>query len=598
MNKKNIVFVILIITLSLISYMNVFDNEFVWDDHVFILENNDIKSFANIPLFFKEDVDGLYRPLRSLHYTFAYSIFKKNPFGYHLNAVFFHTAISVLVFFIIKKIIENRNIALVASLIFAANPIHAERVANMTAGFDLLGIFLFLLSFYFYILYSKSNNEKNDKKYFIFSLLFFILALLASEEAITLPLIIILYEFSFNKEFDKKNLKNTINKNPLKSYLPFFAAAFFYLILRFFILGIRGRIETYLGGNFLITQLTMLKVYVKYIVLLLFPVNLTLFQEVPVAKGLFDAGVLVSLFVLSIILIFTIKNYRKDIVFFSVFWLFITLIPFSNIMPIQVFMAERYLYVPSIGFSLIISFLFFKIYNIEIKNIKDKKLFKNALIILFVLLLSFYSARTIIRNNDWQDNLSLWTKTIETNPYNSRAHDNLGFTYEQLGDDEKAFLEFQKAVELMPDNFRALSNLGIAYAKKKQYNISIGLMQKALRINPLHYKTHDKLGLVYLEVDDAENAIKSFERATEINPRYAKAYNDIAAAYGKIGEFEKVEENLKKAIKLDRDYADAHYNLGILYDFLGEKEKAMKEFEAAFKLEPRNELYGKKASRK
>src|SRR3989304_1712418 len=432
MNKKNIVFVILIITLSLISYMNVFDNEFVWDDHVFILENNDIKSFANIPLFFKEDVDGLYRPLRSLHYTFAYSIFKKNPFGYHLNAVFFHTVISVLVFFIIKKIIENRNIALVASLIFAANPIHAERVANMTAGFDLLGIFLFLLSFYFYILYSKSNNEKNDKKYFIFSLLFFILA--------------------------------------------------------------------------------MLKVYVKYIVLLLFPVNLTLFQEVPVAKGLFDAGVLVSLFVLSIILIFTIKNYRKDIVFFSVFWLFITLIPFSNIMPIQVFMAERYLYVPSIGFSLIISFLFFKIYNIEIKNIKDKKLFKNALIILFVLLLSFYSARTIIRNNDWQDNLSLWTKPIETNPYNSRAHDNLGFTYEQLGDDEKAFLEFQKAVELMPDNFRALSNLGIAYAKKKQYNISIGLMQKALRINPLHYKTHDKLGLVYLEVDDAENAIKSFER--------------------------------------------------------------------------------------
>ena len=605
-DKKNIIYIALIIILSLISYMNVFDNEFVWDDHIFILDNTDIRSFSNIPFFFKEDADGLYRPLRTLHYTIAYSIFGKNEFGYHLNSVFFHIIISVLVFFIIKNII-GKNIALIASLIFAVHPIHTERVANMTAGFDLLGIFLLLFSFYFYILFSKSNNEKNsiktsknyslnktkNNKYFIFSLLFFILALFASEEAITLPLIIILYEFSFNRErFSKEFVKNTINKNILKNFndfLPYFIIVFLYIVLRFFILGIRGRIEEHLGSSFYITMLTMAKVHVKYIILLLFPINLTLFQEVPIAKNFFDFGVLVSLFILAIILFFAIKNYKNNIVFFSVFWFFTTLLPMSNMIPIQAFMAERYLYVPSVGFSLLLGYLFFKIYNI-----KNEKLIKNSLIVLFILLLSLYAARTIARNNDWQDNLTLWTKTIETDPYNSKAHDNLGFTYENLGDDEKAFLEFKKAVELMPSNVRALSNLGVAYAKRKQYNESIKLMKMALEIDPEHYKTHDKLGLVYFGIDDAENAIKSFEKAIELKPRYAKAYNDLATVYGRIGEFALAVQNFNKAVKIDEDYADAHYNLGVLYKFLGEEEKAKEEFEIAFRLEPQNKLYEKK----
>ena len=224
MIKNNYIIVALIIILSLVSYINVFDNEFVWDDYIFILDNTDIKSFSNIPFFFKEDVDGLYRPLRTVHYTIAYSIFGKNEFGYHLNAVFFHILISILLFFIIKKII-NGKIAFVAALIFAVHPIHAERVANMTAGFDLLGIFLFLLSFYFFILYSKSSNLLNNnkktilnnfiknKKYFVISLLLFIFALFASEEAITLPLLIILYEFTFNKRFNLRSLKKYFLKN-------------------------------------------------------------------------------------------------------------------------------------------------------------------------------------------------------------------------------------------------------------------------------------------------------------------------------------------------------------------------------------------------
>ena len=159
MNRKITIPILLIILLSLASYFNIFQNEFVWDDYIFILDNQDIRSFSNLPLFFSQDVDGLYRPLRSLHYTFVYSIAGKNEFFYHFNSLFFHTLISILVFFIIHEIAGKRNVALIAALIFVAHPIHTGRVTNITAGFDLLGIFFMLLAFYLYIKYSKSDNK-------------------------------------------------------------------------------------------------------------------------------------------------------------------------------------------------------------------------------------------------------------------------------------------------------------------------------------------------------------------------------------------------------------------------------------------------------
>ena len=587
--NKLIIPILLIILLSLFSYFNIFKNEFVWDDHVFILDNEDIRSFSNIPLFFSEDVDGLYRPLRSLHYTFVYSLAGKDGFLYHFNSLFFHAIISILVFLIIYEVVGKRNTSLIASLIFAAHPIHTGRVTNITASFDLLGIFFMLWAFYCYIKYSNSNN----KNYFLFSLLLFLIAVFSSEEAIVLPLLIILYEFSFNrKEFIEKIKIKKIN-NIIKNFAPYFVVALFFILIRFFVLGIKGRMQEYLAGNFFLTMLTMLKVYVYYIYLLIAPINLTLYREVEAVSSLFDFKVIISSLILVSIIFFTIKYNKNKILFFSVFWFFITLIPFSNILPLQNFMAERYLYVPSIAFSLLVSYLLITIFNIDFKNIKIKNIVRYGIVFFIFLLLSFYVFSTVNRNNDLKDNLTLWSKTVASNPNNSRAHDNLGFTYDHLGNKEKALLEFKTAVKLQPDNYRALANLGVAYAKVGFYNESIAVLKKSISVKEYH-KTYDKLGLVYVELGMEEEAISQFNEAIKINQRYAKAHNDLGTVYGRIGEFDLALLEFNEAIRIDKDHADAHYNLGILLEFLGEKGKAREEFEIAFSLEPGNELYGKR----
>ena len=586
MNRKTALSVLLIVILSFASYFNTFGNEFVWDDHVFILDNPDIRSFSNLPLFFAKDVDGLYRPLRSIYYTLIYSLAGKNEFLYHFSSLFLHTAISILVFFIIFEIIGKRNIALLAALIFAAHPIHTERVANITGSFDMLGIFFMLLSFYLYIKFSKSNI----KKYFLFSLLSFLIAVFSSEEAVTLPLIIVLYEFCFNREkFNKDGLKNGIIKN----YAPYFIIALFYVAIRFFFIGVRGRVEEYLAGNFFLTMLTMLKAYVNYIYLLIFPLNLTLFHDIKAATTLFDFKVLASALILTAIFFFTIRNYKNKVLFFSVFWFFIDLIPMSNILPLQIFMAERYLYVPSIAFSLLASYLLIAIFNLNFKNVKVKVIARYGVVVFVVILLSFYIFSAINRNKDWKDNMALWSKTAATNPYNSRAHDNLGFAYELEGNEIRALEEFELAVKLQDNNFRAWGNLGAAYGRLGRYNESVAALKKSIKIKEYH-KTYDKLGLVYAQLNMEDKAIESFKEAIKINSRYAKAHNDLGTIYGKIGEFDLALEEFNAAIKIDKDYADAHFNKGILLEFLGEEDKARKEFDIALKLEPENELYWQK----
>ena len=588
--KFSYIAISLIVLVSLISYINIFKNEFVWDDHVFILENADIRSFFNLPLFFTNDVEGLYRPLRSFYYTFIYSIGGKNEFWYHLNSLFFHTIISILVFFIIYEISSRNGIALIASMIFAAHPIHTERVTNITGGFDLLGIFFMLLSFYLYIKFSKSRN----KKHFFFSLLLLLIAVFSSEEAVTLPLLIILYDFCFNREkFIEKIKTKKINENIIKNYIPYFIIVFFYIAARIIVVGLKGRVEEYLAGNFFLTMLTMLKAYVYYIYLLIVPINLTLFHDVQPATSLFDFKVLISLLILASIIAFTIKNRKNMVLLFSVFWFFITLVPFSNLLPLQVFMADRYLYVPSMGFSLLSSYIFISIFNYNFKNDKYKKIIKNGMLIFIVTLLAFYVFSTISRNREWRDNMTLWSKTIETNPNNSRAHDNLGFTYERAGETEKALQEFEIAVKLQPDNFRALANLGVAYAKFGFYNKSVGALKRSIEIRG-YYKTYDKLGLIYYEINMENEAIESFKEAIKLNSRYAKAHNDLATIYAKIGKFDLALQEFNEAIKVDKDYADAHFNKGILLEFLGEEDKAKEELDIALRLEPENELYRQK----
>ncbi|MAG16392.1 hypothetical protein CMO88_05020 [Candidatus Woesearchaeota archaeon] len=579
-------FFILIVTLfSAVTYANSFTNDFVWDDKKFIQENIGIRSLNNIPVFFFDTTDGLYRPLRTTLYAFTYSVWGDNKFGYHLNSLLWHTLNSILVLLILTRLTSHKFIPVVAASIFAVHPIHTERVTNMTGGFDLLGIALILLSFYLYILYRQ--NQK--KGYLIVSVMSFIAALFSSEEAFILPPLLLLYEIVFNNltfDFEK-------HKKQIYRLASFFAVTAIFVYFRFIVIGLGARTNEYVTGSFFTTFLTMIKIVFYYFYLIFIPYPLTLYREIKTSTSLFDPMVIFSLLVILAVSFIAIKYYKRNkLLAFSIGWFFITFLPFSNILPLQTLMADRYLYLPSVSSAILFSYFFFKI---------PKK--KTVSLLLSVAVITSFLFITIDRNADWKNDLTLWEETSKTSSKTSVVWSNLGFAYEQnnrLVDSKSAL---STAVSLDPLNEKAHYNLGIVYMKQKNYGKATDAFISAINNNPSYVKAYDSLGLTYyyasLEIPEqrdffSDQAKQSFEKAIIVEPRYYKSYSDLGIVYAQQGNLTVAISLFERSIQLNPWNHEAYYNLGIIYEALEETTKARQNFLTASSLQPENNVYTQK----
>ena len=571
--------VLLVVLFSVVPYLNIFGNDFTYDDHVFIGENLAIRSLGNVPSFFSETVYNLYRPLRTVLYSVTYAVWNGNVFGYHLNSVVWHVLSSVLVFLIFRKVADG-FVPVVGALVFAVHPVHSERVAFITGGFDLLGIFLVLLAFLLYINYSSSRR----RRFLVFSLVSFAAALFSSEEALVFPLLVVLYEFVFG---DKAlGIRRFVSSGFFSVVLAVFVA------FRLFVVHLAARASVYPGGSLFSTLLTMLKVFVYYAWLVFVPYPLTLYRDVSVASSFFEPFVVVSfLLILSVGFAAFLLRRHHPVVSFSVGWFFIALLPFSNVLPLQILMADRYLYLASAGAALLLAYGIFRI------PARSVSVLLSAVIIFSFLFLA------VDRNGDWVDDVSLWEQTAKTSPHNSVVFANLGFAYEQGGRLADAKSSLLRSISLNPLNDKAHYNLGIVYMRQKDYVSSAREFMLAINVSPDYAQAYDSLGMAYyysyLESYDSlllSAAEEAMSKAISVSPSYFKPYSDLGIVKGQRGSFNESIALLHKSLALNPWNHEAYYNMGIIYEFLNRTEMAEASFLRAVALQPSSKLYRQRAA--
>ncbi len=559
--------IILIIFLSCIIYSNTFFNPFVFDDKFFIVDNFEIRSLKKIPSYFSEpSVGNLYRPLRTVLYAFTFFFWKLNPLGYHLNAILLHTLISILVYLIIFETVSNRRFSLIVALLFVTHPTHTARVANMTASFDLPGILFMSLSIWLYIKHSKDNKVKN----LILSIAFFLLGLFSSEEVLMTPLYILLYELGKNANKNNRRIEIGV----------FFIITISFLALRYLLLRQVGRTAEYFMGDFTIRILSTAVVFLRYLKILFFPFGLTVDYYVTLYDSLSFLPILGFLVILAIVFIALLNRRKNFLVYFFLGWFLISLIPFSNILPVTTFMADRYLFTASFGFVVLIGYVFLLL----------EKKYKKAVFLLIILLLLGYCYGTISRNSEWSSDIGLQEIAVRRQPLSSVAYNNLGFEYERINKTEEASIAYETAIRLNPLNHIAWLNLGTLYGTLKDYEKGIAFINKSIDIFP-SYKAYDNIGLLYREMSNYDAAVFYLEKAIEYNPKMTKAYMDLGITLAEIGEFDMALGEFNKALEINSQIADIHYNLGVLYELLGQKGDAKREFSIAYELEPEDELY-------
>jgi len=536
---------VFIVLLSLLLYVNTLPNGFVYDDWGLIAGNAWITSFKSIPEIFFSHHGGFipgqegnyYRPLINLIYLLTFKAFGLEPWGFHLVNIIFHAAAALFVFLIARGLVNNSNVPFMAGLLFAAHPVHTEAVAWPSALSELSFSLFFLLSFYFYI----KGREKGPVKYCAASLAAFFLSMLSKESALSIPLLLFAYDFSFNgSPFKRKNIFR---------YLPYLVVMGVYFLLRLnvipsFIAGDSG----FGPGDLLINFFPLFK---SYCAKLVFPLDLNLFYGAKPIEGLSSPAWTVSVFVfLAFILagFFLFKRAGRA-AFFSLFLFLIPLLPAFYIKGISggAVFAERYLYLPSFGFVLLVSI-----------GIDRLKAMKNATAAgaVFLTLLCAYSALAFDRNRTWKDEFTIWADTVEKSPDIAIPHMFLGDALLERGETGDAIRHYARALELEPDSATAHNNLGYALTLKNFYDEAIAHFEAALRIDPRSAEALNNLGLAYKNKGDLDKAIESFRAALALRPDVAGLHENLANTYLLKGLPDLAQEEFRKAESLKSTLPD------------------------------------------
>ncbi|MGD0885610.1 MAG: tetratricopeptide repeat protein [Thermodesulfovibrionales bacterium] len=585
-DRTSVIAIVVILLLSVIVYANTLGNGFVYDDSNQILENRWIKDVRFIPDIFtssvwsfisEKAVSNYYRPVMHLIYMLNYYIFGSKPWGFHLTNIFFHTAVSVLVFLIARELLarfrptELPSVlpAFGASLLFVTHPIHTEPVAWIAGVPDLSYTFFFLLSLYLYV-----RSPEGALGLYSLSVASFSLATFCKEPALMLPIILMAYDSIFGKR--AKGYLPFI-----KRYIPYLLVAGVYLGLRYHALGGFSPARPHIVLSTYGYIINVFPLFLQYLEKLLLPLNLNAFHVLHPISSIFETTGILSLTVTAAFVVVTFLAFKKKSkVSFSLLLISLPLLPSLYIPAVgeNVF-AERYLYLPSFGFVLLIALAlsWAKAVNPGLAS---------GLVIISLAVAVVYSAGTVSRNAVWSDDLTLFTDTVRKSPDAALPHYNLGTAYENQNRIDEAVTEFMAALKLKPDYADAHNNLGAAYLKQNRFDEAVTEFMTALKLKPDFADAHNNLGAAYLKRNRFDEGVTEFITALKLKPDFALAHYNLGAAYLNQNRLNEAVTEFITALKLKPDDANAHYNLGAAYLNQHRLNEAVTEFITALKLKP------------
>ena len=527
-------------------YLNALPNQFLWDDEEQIIANQLIQSPANIPKLFlsstgymagSDTTNGFYRPMMFMVYLICYQIGKFTPWVYHFFQLAFHLANITLLFFIFKQILSDlkikpiKPIALTTTLIFALHPVISEAVIYLGAIGEPLYAFFSLASF---LIFLKGINyqKRAIKPFFLFSslgLAFF--GLFAKETAVVVFLLI----FAYLLLFVKPKLEKLIN------YLFSFGALFgFYLLIRLFIARVsfaQPHIVPIAQASLISRLLTIPYEIVTYLSLVFWPEKLLIYRHFVIESPteIRFLGSISGLIIVGIFLYLLIKRQEKvkqKLLIFSLFWFIFTLLPALNIIPLNMTLAERWLYLPLAGLLFFLNLLILPIIY------KLSKTIKIISLIFFLVLITVFFIRTMIRNSNWRSGLALYGHDIKFNQNNANLENNYGVELFRTGNVKEAKDHFKKSVELEPNWAVSRNNLGAVFERENNLEQALNQYQKAVELSS-YYLAYQNLPGILLKMDRREEAKRFIEQqALPRFPGNANLYLLLSQIYYQEGQTE------------------------------------------------------------
>ena len=334
--------------------------------------------------------------------------------------------------------------------------------------------------------------------------------------------------------------------------------------------------------NYLLTQFSVI---VKYIQLLLVPVNLVFDYDYKLVTSFLDPRAWLSFLALAGLVVLAVYMFKKHrILSFGIFWFFLTLSIESSIIPLQDLIFEHRTYLPSFGYFLVVVYVIY---------LFTWNKYKTAGLSILGLLIAVNSFLAFNRNKVWKDEVTLTTDTIRKMPNKARPYNNRG---DALVDQKKyteALSDFNKAISINPKYSMAYYNRGTIYEKEKKYEEALTDFNTSIRYRHDFDKAYNNRGTIYKLMNRLDEAMADYQQAIELNPSYTMAYNNRGTVHIMQNQLPYAVEDLNKAIELKPDFAEAYANRGIAHMKMGKQQEGCADLKKAADLgfQPAGEYY-------
>lgn len=523
-----IISLLLIIGIGLVIYLPSFQASFHLDDGPSIQRNASLRQLEPGPIF-------RFWPTRFATYfslALTFSLGGLEPFLYHLGNVLIHLINSLTVFFLLRRLLgrEHPIAALFGALFFLVHPIQTQAVTYVIQRATSLAAGFYLLSLLFYL---RSRDQNGRQIYYLFSLIFTAGALLSKEFACTIPLALLLAEFTPLRGRSSKKGGRFWRLSP-----------FFFLSLVVPILVLihhhnpyyqdSGQIGWLFGatagdntpGGYLLTQS---RAFITYLRLVVLPLHQQVEYDYPRIFSLFTPSVVIGISAyLALILtaVFCIRRRKIRLAGYGIAFFLLALLPESSLIPINDLIVEHRLYLPLFGAVLVFAVL-----------LSSLERFPRSRFILTAALILALGRMTYARNLTWQNPVTLWEDNVARAPRMARIRGNLGKAYLDRDRYERAAEEFKKMIEFDPSAVGAYNNLAVIYIDHlKDYARAEKYIEASLALRPDYPAGYLNRGVIHLNQRRLKPAIREFEKALEFDPENLLAHYNLSACYINLGD--------------------------------------------------------------
>ena len=591
--------------LALVAYSNSFQGALVFDSASVIGRDPRIRqaTLENIETIltggyrYDSATAGLYRPFTTFSYLLNYAVLGNGPgpAGYHWINFALHEVNVALVYALGVLVFGETAPALALAAIWGLHPLLTESVTNIVGRADLLAAFGVMAGLLCHAR-SASATGRRGMAWLAGLAAAQTVGLFSKESGAVLPGVMLLYDLTWPERAKWRR------RAPAYAAVALPLAVFFSLRSG---VGMHMLIDyadnPLVRAGFWTARLTAVKVVGKCLWLFLWPTHLSAdysYNAVPLfgwrlsnwedAKALIALAFLVGAALLALLLAVRWRRTGKPLLFFLLFF-FVALSPISNlIVLIGSIMAERFLYLPSVGLA---GCIVAAVYVLGRRRSLRRRVAAPVGWAALGLVCLVFTARTHIRNFDWQDSLTLWTSAVDVCPGSAKPHYNLAIELEHIpGRLPEAIAEYREAMRIEPDRADAHDNLANALSRiPGRLPEAIDEYRAALRNGPGLAVVHNDLATALARMPGGlPEAIAEYQAALRVQPQNAEVHYNLGNALSGIpGRLTEAIAEYQTALRIQPDHADAHVNLGnALSGISGRLPEAIAEYQAALRIQP------------